>query len=98
MRQPNSRDQAIIMSKDGQFWAFGHWSAEYPDAQLYPTNEAIEKALWLRSQVAVQVITRYGTPQQRVVFDSDAHFAQQFNPRGVSAESALKSAGLDLER
>jgi hypothetical protein len=67
--QSDSTDEAIIRSREtGKFWGFGRWMPEYPDAQRFSTNEAIQKATGLRTGQPVEVIRGYGDAHEEVVF------------------------------
>jgi hypothetical protein len=69
--QSDSTDEAIIRSREtGKFWGFGRWMPEYPDAQSFSTNEAIQKATGLRTGQPVEVISAYGRAHEEVVFET----------------------------
>lgn len=95
MRQPDCAHLALIIRKDSQFWAFGHWSNEYPGAQLHSVTEPIENALWLRRQ-AVQVITDHGTVHN-ALFSTGVIIIAKHKLSGSSTEEP-KLLGFGLER
>ena len=69
--QSDSTDEAIIRSREtGKFWGFGRWVPEYPDAERFSTNEAIQKAARLGTEQPVEVIRGYGYAHEEVVFET----------------------------